>query len=105
MKLIITILLTLPLAAVATLNGHCVKGSDPLYNNFGICVKTSTCKHYGGTSKGGLCPYDDDDVKCCVVEEACAECGENGCSICQWTNQPCDMYWLSSKTFLAAKGT
>lgn len=59
-----------PLSALATVNGRCVKGSDPLYNNFGICVSTKNCKKYGGHWKSDLCPYDGEDIKCCVVEES-----------------------------------
>ncbi|KAL1847814.1 hypothetical protein VTK73DRAFT_10258 [Phialemonium thermophilum] len=54
----------------------------------------ATCKKYGGHHKDNLCPYDGPDVKCCVVEETCGDCGENGSSICQWTNLPCSLSWL-----------
>lgn len=82
----------LPSVVQAALNGRCAHGSDAEFNNFGICVKTSTCAHYNGRTKNNLCPDDPDDVKCCVVE-MCGDCGERGCSYCQWTSDGCEFHW------------
>jgi len=62
--------LTLPLPTLAALNGHCT-GSKATgeWKSDGICIKTSTCKKYKGTTKNGACPYDPDDVKCCLIDE------------------------------------
>jgi hypothetical protein len=91
----------LPLVAHAALNGRCVHGSDAEFNNYGICVKTSTCDRYNGRTKNNLCPYDGDDVKCCVVE-MCGDCGERGCSYCQWTSGGCEYSWENGNASAAA---
>lgn len=59
-----------PLPIFAALNGRCT-GSKATgeWKSGGICIKTSTCRNYKGTTKNGACPYDPDDVKCCVTDE------------------------------------
>jgi len=57
-KSVLSILVALP-STLAALNGACSYGKK------GICVKTSTCKNYGGTISNGNCPNDPNDVKCC----------------------------------------
>jgi len=64
-------LLLIPTLTNAALNGRCT-GSKATgdWKTKGICVRTSTCSKYkGGTYKSGACPYDPDDVKCCLVDE------------------------------------
>lgn len=80
-----------PLAVLATLNGHC-SGSDAsaIEKANGICIRTSTCKSYGGKYTSGACPNDADDIKCCVIgvgQPDVNPCGRP--SICDWTSNSC----------------
>ncbi|KAH8820211.1 hypothetical protein F5884DRAFT_763226 [Xylogone sp. PMI_703] len=78
-----------PLAALATVNGHC-SGSAATGNwgTDGICVSTSTCTSYGGKYISGACPFDADNIKCCLVGLGPTvnydPCG--GVSFCDWTS-------------------
>lgn len=57
-----------PVAALATLNGHCTgSAATGVWKDHGICIKTSTCDQYHGEYKSGACPDDPNDVKCCVI--------------------------------------
>ena len=80
-----------PLAAIATLNGHCTgdKASSIQKAN-GICIHTQKCKDYGGKYTSGACPYDSDDIKCCTIgvgQPDVNPCGKP--SICDWTSNSC----------------
>ena len=53
----------------------------------GVCVSTSKCSGWGGKSVSGYCPYDPNDIKCCVIENCSGadsfcgwpgDCGGNG---------------------------
>ncbi|KAJ9161034.1 hypothetical protein NKR19_g2682 [Coniochaeta hoffmannii] len=85
---LILLLSSLPFHSLAALNGRCT-GSKATgeWKTDGICVKTSTCRRYKGSTKDGACPYDGDDVKCCIIDK-CAPYpdGELGPhSHCEWT--------------------
>jgi len=56
-KLILILLVTIS-TTLAELNGKC-QGRN------GICIKTSECQSYGGTTYSGYCPIDPPDVLCC----------------------------------------
>ena len=56
-KLILILLVTIS-TTLAELNGKCQGRS-------GICIKTSECQSYGGTTYSGYCPIDPPDVLCC----------------------------------------
>ncbi|KAK4119490.1 hypothetical protein N657DRAFT_693709 [Parathielavia appendiculata] len=78
-----------PLMAHAALNGRCTgSAADGVWGESGICIRTSTCRSYGGISKQGACPYDADDVRCCVIgrggNAANDPCGP--VSWCDWTS-------------------
>ncbi|KAH8798059.1 hypothetical protein DL96DRAFT_891157 [Flagelloscypha sp. PMI_526] len=88
MKPEVLLLLLSPLAAHATLNGHCTPPATPdgiNYTSFGICIHTSTCDSYGGTYVSGHCPYDANDIKCCFVDP----CKGIPNGFCEWTNEDC----------------
>ncbi|KAK1830574.1 hypothetical protein QBC39DRAFT_260550 [Podospora conica] len=83
-------LLLLPLPSLAALNGRCT-GSKARgeWKSDGICIKTSTCSKYKGRTKTGACPYDDDDVKCCLIDKCEGSTDEEGLgpkSHCVWTS-------------------
>ncbi|KAK4100210.1 hypothetical protein N658DRAFT_516888 [Parathielavia hyrcaniae] len=90
MRYIHCLLLSLLPTALAALNGHCSGTATGVYKSQGICVKTSTCSSYGGSTINGGCPNDPADVKCCVMYECY---GDE--SMCQWTNTLCDGPWRS----------
>ena len=56
-KLILILLVAIS-TTLAELNGKC-QGRN------GICIKTSECQSYGGTTYSGYCPIDPPDVLCC----------------------------------------
>ncbi|KAK0749007.1 hypothetical protein B0T18DRAFT_427205 [Schizothecium vesticola] len=100
-----TLLLLLPVHTLAALNGRCT-GSKATgqWKDDGICIKTSTCKKYKGSTKTGACPYDDDDVKCCLIDkcEGGPEEGLGPHSFCSWTTDKgslCDDFgiWFNNK--------
>jgi len=81
------LLLFVPTITNAALNGRCT-GSKATgdWKTKGICVRTSTCTAYKGTYKSGACPYDPDDVNCCLVDECSGH--PDGLlyhSRCEWT--------------------
>lgn len=101
----ILLLLPLPLPSLAALNGRCT-GSKATgqWKDDGICIKTSTCKKYKGSTKSGACPFDDDDVKCCLIDkcEGGPEEGLGPKSWCSWTTDKgslCDDFgiWFDSE--------
>jgi hypothetical protein len=109
MRLSLAIVVLLPLGSLAALNGRCT-GSKATgeWKDRGICVKTSSCKKYKGRTTNGACPYDDDDVKCCLVDS----CGPipdtylGPYSGCQWTSSQCaPSDWLTSRCSLSLFGT
>ncbi|EAQ83630.1 predicted protein [Chaetomium globosum CBS 148.51] len=79
-----------PLTAMAALNGHCSGTATGTAKRQGICVKTSTCASFGGSTINGGCPNDPADVKCCTMYQCF---GDE--SMCQWTNTACDGTWRS----------
>ncbi|KAK0654884.1 hypothetical protein B0T16DRAFT_395807 [Cercophora newfieldiana] len=82
------LLLSLPLSALAAVNGRCT-GSKATgrWKTDGICIKTSTCKRYKGSTTNGACPYDPDDVKCCLIDECNGQPDRLGWSSwCEWTS-------------------
>ncbi|KAH8903355.1 hypothetical protein BR93DRAFT_201309 [Coniochaeta sp. PMI_546] len=89
-----------PLAALATLNGHCSgSAATGVWKDNGICIKTSTCNQYHGEYKSGACPNDPDDVKCCVIGYA-PNAETNPCgkySVCDWTANTCSGYRVDDK--------
>lgn len=102
---ILLLLLLLPLPSLAALNGRCT-GSKATgqWKDDGICIRTSTCKKYKGSTKNGACPFDDDDVKCCLVDkcEGGPEEGLGPKSFCSWTTDKgslCDDFgiWFDSE--------
>ncbi|CAP65955.1 uncharacterized protein PODANS_5_11480 [Podospora anserina S mat+] len=98
----ILVLATLPLAALAALNGRCTgSAATGKWGESGICVRTSTCNSYGGSYKTGACPNDPSDVKCCLVgitpNAATQPCGAD--SWCTWTSNGCLGRWISGKSF------
>ena len=56
-----------PLAALATIDGHCSGTATGEWLTDGICEPTATCDYYSGKYITGGCPNDPDDVKCCLV--------------------------------------
>ncbi len=74
-----------PLTALAALNGHCSGTATGAYKDNGICVSTSTCSQYHGSTINGGCPSDGADIKCCLIDQCY---GDE--SMCQWTNSYCD---------------
>src|SRR5688500_4285083 len=62
------ILAVLPLAALATPNGRCTGDqATGRWKQSGICISTSNCRNRGGKTKNGACPFDGDDIKCCLI--------------------------------------
>ena len=57
LKLILTLLVSIPIV-FAAVNGKC-SGRD------GICISSSSCSNFGGTTYSGKCPSDPNDIKCC----------------------------------------
>jgi len=102
-SILLPLLLLLP-ATLAALNGRCT-GSKATgqYKESGICINTSTCKKYKGTTKDGACPYDPDDVKCCLIDN-CAPSPDGDLgphSYCEWTSDKdsiCNQFgvWFNS---------
>ncbi|KAK4199168.1 hypothetical protein QBC40DRAFT_297735 [Triangularia verruculosa] len=85
------ILAGFPLAALATVNGHC-SGDQATgeWRSKGICISTGTCTSYGGKYITGACPNDPDNIKCCLVgryPSTVNPCG--GLSWCDWTSNSC----------------
>ncbi|KAK0745686.1 hypothetical protein B0T18DRAFT_288977, partial [Schizothecium vesticola] len=77
-----------PLPILNALNGHCT-GSKATgeWKKSGICIKTSTCNKYKGATKDGACPYDADNVKCCLINECSGyPDGLQYYSSCDWTD-------------------
>jgi hypothetical protein len=94
----------LPFAArvLATVNGHCSGSASGLYLSDGICVTTSTCDSYDGSYISGGCPYDADNVKCCLVglEDSVSVNPCGGSSYCNWVANGCsDGSWISGTFF------
>ncbi|KAK3368614.1 hypothetical protein B0H63DRAFT_78561 [Podospora didyma] len=91
----------LPLAAHATVNGHCSGTATGLYLKEGICISTSKCNDYGGQYITGGCPNDPNDIKCCRIDEAIGDgCAPNnaGYSYCTWTANGCSGgSWLNNR--------
>lgn len=63
-----------PLAVLAAVNGPCTGAPDGTATSYylleGICLYTSDCKDSSGAAGSyisGGCPFDADDVKCCLV--------------------------------------
>ena len=69
-KLILTLLVIIP-SIFAYVGGEC-NGRN------GICISTSTCSNYGGTSYSGNCPSDPNDVKCCDEIPCTSDDGREG---------------------------
>ncbi|KAK3988672.1 hypothetical protein QBC44DRAFT_292297 [Cladorrhinum sp. PSN332] len=95
----VLVLATLPLAAFAAINGKCSgSAATGKWKESGICVKTSTCRSYGGSYKNEACPNDPADVKCClvgIVPNAITQpCGPD--SWCTWTSNGCVGRWMSN---------
>jgi hypothetical protein len=73
--------------ASATINGRCISQVGEYDLTTGICIKTSTCDEYDrkpGYSAfyvTGGCPYDPNDVKCCMINNCYGEY-----SGCTWTS-------------------
>jgi hypothetical protein len=97
------VLALFPVAALAALNGRCTgSAATGTWGSHGICVSTSTCTSYGGEYKSGACPYDPDNVKCCVVGIA-PNAENNPCgrfSMCQWTSSTCSGSWVTGNFLL-----
>lgn len=101
MRLETFLALALPFGALAALNGHCDKSiATGQFKTRGICIKTSTCKKYKGKTQTGACPWDPDDVKCCVIDS----CGPDPDTYlgpytqCDWTSNGCPVgNWLKSR--------
>lgn len=75
-KLILILLVAIS-TTLAELNGKCQGRS-------GICIKTSECQSYGGTTYSGYCPIDPPDVLCCDN----IKCSTNGnTGKCLFTDQ------------------
>jgi hypothetical protein len=82
-----------PLSTLAALNGRCTGApAAGIYQNDGICIHTATCRSNGGTYISGGCPYDVEDVKCCIIE-GCAPSGRY--SWCDWTSDVCNGRYLT----------
>ncbi|KAK0726288.1 hypothetical protein B0T21DRAFT_385591 [Apiosordaria backusii] len=92
------ILAAFPLTAFAAINGHCT-GAEATgeWGSKGICIRTGTCNSYNGAYKSGACPFDGDDVKCCLIgrgpSSSTNPCG--GASWCDWTSNSCSGSRLS----------
>lgn len=97
----VSVLATLPLAALATLHGHCTGSkATGVWGEDGICEYTSTCAAYGGSTKDGACPSDPDNVKCCLVGLG-PDIDDNPCggvSYCDWTSNGCSGTWITGKS-------
>ena len=84
-KLFLTLLATISTIFAAT--------NDKCSGRSGICISTSTCSNYGGTSYTGKCPNDPNDVRCCD-NIPCTADGKSG--NCVFTSQ-CDGETYSGK--------
>ncbi|KXJ90361.1 hypothetical protein Micbo1qcDRAFT_226264 [Microdochium bolleyi] len=84
--LLFSAVLLLASPARAALNGRCTGDVGNPHKLFGICVATSTCKKYKGTTVNDGCPNDGDDIKCCWI----SSCYDGRSSHCQWTSQKCE---------------
>ena len=84
-KLILTLLAIISTTFAAT-NGQCSGRS-------GICISSSACSQYGGTSYSGKCPNDPNDIKCCD-NIPCTADGKSG--KCVFTSE-CDGETYSGK--------
>ena len=69
MKFILILLLAIS-TTLASVNGPC-SGRD------GICIDSSTCSNYGGTTFSGKCPKDANNIKCCD-SISCSANGKTG---------------------------
>ena len=69
MKFILILLLTIS-STFAAVNGPC-SGRD------GVCIDSSTCSSYGGTTYSGKCPKDANNIKCCD-SISCSANGKTG---------------------------
>ena len=87
----------------ASVNGRCSNGSDAN----GICISTSECASYGGSSDPGVpgaytCPGTPADVQCCTILNNCPGFGTN--TLCTWSNEcsgsPWDGTILPSEPFI-----
>ena len=56
-----------PVATYATLYGHCSGTATGEYLSDGICDYTSDCNTRKGSHITGGCPYDDNDITCCLI--------------------------------------
>jgi len=66
--------------AIYSCIGHVALAENgPCSGTAGICVSTSTCSGWGGTSVIGFCPTDPDGIRCCWI----SNCGGPG-SFCGW---------------------
>ena len=54
----ILILIAVISTAFAATNGKCS-------GRTGICIDSSKCSNYGGTTFSGKCPNDPNSIKCC----------------------------------------
>jgi hypothetical protein len=100
------VLALLPLAAltsavsVMTPNGHC-SGDKATgdWKKHGICIRDSTCtsSKYKGKHKDDACPYDADNIKCCLIgletSYSTNPCG--GSSYCTWRANGCAGTWVT----------
>jgi hypothetical protein len=81
----------LPLAVIATPNGRCTGDkATGFWKESGICISTSNCRNRGGKTKNDACPFDGDDIKCCLIGVEPSDvnpCGEY--SYCTWTENGC----------------
>jgi len=112
LPLILSLVTLTPLLTLAALNGRCT-GSKATgqFKTQGICIKTSTCRRYSGTTKNGACPFDDDDVKCCIIDK-CGPYPEGnlgGKSHCEWNtdkDSACNVFgiWYDGEYFLWEEG-
>ena len=85
MKFILILLLAIS-TTFASVNGPC-SGVD------GICIDTSKCSSYSGTSVSGKCPSDPSNIKCCD-SISCSANGKTG--KCAFASQ-CDGETVSGK--------
>jgi len=76
-KLIFSLLVAIP-SALAAVNGACSNGKK------GICISTTTCKNYKGTTSNNNCPKDPNDIKCCS-NIPCKSGGQSG--TCMFTSE------------------
>ena len=79
----------------ASVNGPCSNGGDPN----GICISTSECASYGGSSDPGVpgaytCPGTPNDVQCCSILNNCL--GFDTDTLCTWNNECSGSPWYGT---------